>query len=142
MKFYKVYPEVPASFGKETKFEQTSIPMKISNLKIQFEGWLGSDIMELSPLFFVTERLGLKLQTMNLTGIESLESLDAFKSENFNEIYPDKEIPKCQLLKVSGHAFVDDFGIESGYLIVSERIYNILHEFNLTGVEIEELPIV
>ena len=139
MKFYKIYPEVPAFFGDNTKFDRSVIPMLVEKLHIKFDGWLGSDIMELSPIFYVTQRLGRKLRNTNLSGIAKYDVIESEKSENFVEIFSDKQIPSCELLRINGRPFVDDFGLDKGCLIVSERANDLLHQFNLSGVDIVEV---
>jgi hypothetical protein len=139
MKYYKIEPEVPASFGTETIFNRSVIPMEIESLHLLFEGWLGSEIMELSPVFFVSLQMALKIEKIKFSGLDCLENIKAEKSENFEEMYPNKAIPSCKLLRISGIPYVDDMGIDNGYLIVSERVNDLLNQFDLSDVDIEEV---
>lgn len=138
MKYYKINPEVPASYGEETIFNTSVIPIEIIKLHLVFEGWLGSDIMTISPVFFVTKILADKIEFFSFTGLKCIENVKVEKSENFREIYPDKEVPSCKLLRINGSPYSDDFGIKNGSLIISEKVKDLLNQFNLTDVSFED----
>jgi hypothetical protein len=142
MIFYKVRPEVPAAIGKNSVIErQPGVPMKIRKLHLVFEGWLGGDIMETSPVLYVTERLKNELSESTFSGITEFSLIeDVTKSDNFLELYPDKDLPKLFSIKITGAPYKDDFSIDKGYLIISKRVKQFLIGFNLSDSEIEELP--
>jgi hypothetical protein len=143
MIFYKVRPEVPASIGKNSIIERhPGVPMKITKLHLVFEGWLGSDIMETSPVFYVTERLKEGLSGSTFSGISEFSLIeDVTKSDNFLELYPDKNLPKLFSIKITGVPHKDDFSIDKGYLIISDRAKQFLTGFNLGDSEIEEVQV-
>ncbi|MBP9134789.1 MAG: hypothetical protein KBF75_12220 [Saprospiraceae bacterium] len=140
MRFFKIMPEVPASFGQETVFERVSgAPLKVTKVQLIFDGWLENDLMETSPIYYITVRLKCFLHTKNLSGIESFEIIEALKSETFLELYPEKKLPTIYQIKINGNPFVDDFGINNGYLIISEKVKNYLAEFNVSCASFEEI---
>jgi len=142
MIFYKVRPEVPAAIGKNSVIErQPGVPMKIRKLHLVFEGWLGGDIMETSPVFYVTERLKNELSESTFSGITEFSLIeDVTKSDKFLELYPDKDLPKLFSIKITGVPYKDDFSIDKGYLVISKRVKQFLTGFNLSDSEIEEVP--
>jgi hypothetical protein len=139
MMFYKIRPEVPAAIGKNSILERTAgIPLKVVKLHLEFEGWQGGDLLETSPVFYVTERLKEGIGNSKLTGVADFLLIDELtKSKNFLELYPKKEIPKLYLLKVEGTPFKDDFGVDNGYLIISETAKRLLTEFNLSNSRVD-----
>jgi hypothetical protein len=139
MKYYKINPEVPAGLGINSILERTpGHPLKVINLHLVFEGWLGGDLLETSPVFYVTERLKSGMEQTSLSGIQSFDDVEVSKSENFLELYPNKDLPKIFLLRINGRAYDDDFGIDKGVLVISETAKNFLAGYNLSNSDIEE----
>jgi hypothetical protein len=138
MVFYKIHPEVPASIGKNSVIERIQdVPLKIIKLHLVFEGWLGGDLMETSPAFYVTKKLKDALSNSMLSGIANFLLVEVSKSENFLELYPNKQLPDFFFLKIKGTPYMDDFGIDKGFLIISERAKDFLSNFNLSDSVIE-----
>lgn len=132
MKYFLIKLEVPAGIGKNSILER--IPgqaLKAVKLHLVIEDWLGSDLMKTSSVFYVTEKSKKRLVNSNLTGIEGFEEMEVSKSENFLELYPNKKLPRFLWFKINGEPRVDDFGVEKGKLIVSDRVKN----FYLESVE-------
>jgi hypothetical protein len=122
MKFYKLDPEVAGGWGPNTEF--TRAPGKalvVDKLHYQFDGWLGDELLESSPCFIVTQRLADVLKSRQLSGYE-LKAVQISASDQFREIYPDRQLPKFAWLSLTGKAGADDMGIDvDGRLVVSER---------------------
>lgn len=59
-------------------------------------------------------------------------------SLTFQNLYPNRNLPKCFLLKINGSPQKHDFGLnESFELIVSEKALNILKKGDLSNSKIE-----
>ena len=140
MKYCKLKPEVSAGIGENSERQRIpNQPLQVIKLHFEFEAWFGNDLMKTSPVFYVTYELMQGLKDSELTGIFGFESIEISKSENFIELYPDKILPNFFLLKIDGVARKDDFGIESGKLIVSASALNFLQSYNISEAEIEEI---
>lgn len=140
MKYYLVNPEVPCSWGKNIEVDRSVHPPLVKKLHIEFEGWLGDDLITTFPIYAVTDRLKKAIETANLTGIY-FESIEMSVSETFIEIYENKILPLFFWAKING-GLGEDFYLQNGYnLIVSENALSILKNNNLNNAEILE-PVV
>lgn len=150
MKFYTLKPEVPGSIFGETSIIDISVePINIIRLDFRFDGWLGDDLLTSTPAYIVTKRLKDALLEINPTGVEFAE-MTTSKSEQFEEIYPNRQLPEFFWLKISGRAGVADFGLfdkakiivagkemRGTRLTVSERVLDVMRSFKLDNCEIE-----
>lgn len=139
MRFIKIEPEVSVYIGERTVFDKSVVPWYVQKLHLEFEGWFGDDLVTASPVFCVTQRLKEGLESSSLSGISNFDSIEITKTENFEELYPDKELPAFFLLRINGESKKDDIAIEAGDLIISERALEFLQGFNLSEAEIEDL---
>jgi hypothetical protein len=132
-KFYVVEPEVAGGWGKNTVF--TGVPGKptvVHKLHYQFDGWLGDELLESTPCYIVTERLAHKMEQADLSGV-NFDEVEVTKSEQFEELYPNRSLPKFVWLKVNGKPGQDDFGVAPGLrLIVSDRALHVLMDGGLS----------
>jgi hypothetical protein len=72
------------------------------------------------------------------SGVE-FGDVEVTKSGTYLDFYGDRPLPAFSWLQITGRAGTDDFGLSSsGYLIVSERIMNLLRAFALNHCEISE----
>ncbi len=75
---------------------------------------------------------------MNATGV-SFSSVEVSKSGQFEDLYPNCQLPKFVWLKVTGQAGKNDFGLSSkDSLVVSERIMKILETAKVSHADISE----
>ena len=140
MRYFRLRPEIPAGIGENSEIERIQgNPLKVKRLHLVFEGWFGDDLMKTSPVFYVTEKLKQGLESAKFSGVSHFENIEVTKSENFEELYPEKELPSFFLFKINGEAKQDDFGVEVGKLIVSAKALEFLKGFNLSETEIEEV---
>ncbi len=125
--YHILEPEVAGGWGKDTDFTRTpGQPVVVRKLHYQFDGWLGDELLESTPCYIVTERLAAEIKRSKLTGVSFDEVLTS-KSEMFDELYPDRVLPKFIWLKVEGAAGQDDFGVTPDLqLIVSEQALTVL----------------
>lgn len=138
MRFFKLQPEVAGGLGARTIMDTTVHPPTVSVLEYEFDGWLGDDLLESFPCFILSERVKNLLQENDFTGYV-FDNVIISKSDTFNEIYPDLELPDFYWLKIDGKAGVDDTGLsESNHLVVSEGFLKILLQFNLKNCLTDE----
>jgi uncharacterized repeat protein (TIGR02543 family) len=127
MKYYRIEPEVAGGWGKNTVFTRTpGRPTVVHKLHYQFDGWLGDELLTSTPCFIVTERLAREIERAQLTGVR-FDDVEVTTSDEFRELYPNRQLPKFVWLKIEGKPGQDDFGITPGLrLVVSERVLELL----------------
>ena len=137
MNFYIVEPEVAGGLGEHTLMDRTTQPPTVSKLLYNFDGWIGDVLLESFPCFIATKRAAEELKMAHSTGVE-FSDVEITKSEQFRELYPQRQLPEFLWLKVSGKAGTDDFGIHSDFrLVVSERILKLFQSQGLKNAIIE-----
>jgi len=132
-------------------FNKLLLTVVCLDLDYRFDGWLGDDILESVLTFIVTERLKNALLEISPTGVEFAE-MTTSKSEQFEEMYPNRQLPTFFWLKVNGQAGVDDFGLfdkartiiagtitQGTKLVVSERVLDTMEKFQIDNCEIDML---
>jgi hypothetical protein len=131
MTYFSVDPEVPGGLDSGTILDRSVHPPIVTRLHCYFDGWLGDDLLTSFPIYIVTESLGDKLLEADLTGF-SIGDVEISRSELFDQMQPDTELPSFVWLQIDGKAGRDDFGLATGYdLIVSQRALDILKKFRL-----------
>lgn len=98
MILYFLEPEVSGghgeytTYGTEDDIATEGISGKVKYLHYEFEGWLGDDLLESTPAFIVSSIL--KTELVNSDFIDyKLEECLITTSDEFKEMYPNKEIP-------------------------------------------------
>lgn len=138
--FRIIEPEVAGGLGKETQLDNTVHPPLVRKLHLEFDGWLGDDILESFPCFLVTETLKKEIEKEKLTGI-TFDFVLITKSPNFIELYPNKLLPMFYWAKINGQFARDDFFLGTDYrLIISENAYGLIRHFKIENALIEEMP--
>ena len=137
MKYYRLEPEVAGGWGKNTVFTRTpGKPTIVHRLHYQFDGWLGDDLLTSSPCFIVSENLCQEIQRAQFTGV-AFDAVEVTTSDQFQELYAERRLPKFVWLKVEGKAGQHDFGIDPNlHLIVSAQALEVLKLGNLDHCEI------
>ena len=136
--YYKLLPETPGRLGKHTTMDSSSHPPKIGNLHFEFDGWLGDELVECFPCYFITERLSIALETAGLSGFMIKEAQISY-SDTFHELYPDREMPSFKSIEIFGK-IGDDFFIQKNYLVVSSKGLTMLRQNGrMKYCEVEEL---
>ncbi len=139
MRYYRLEPEVAGGFGEDTIIDRSSGKMVVEKLHYELDGWLGDDLLESTPCFIASERLAREIATSQLTGVY-FDSAKVTQSDQFKELYPNREIPMFVWMKVKGKAGRDDFGIAPGLtLVVSERAYDLLKTFGVSHAVVRPL---
>jgi hypothetical protein len=136
--FSRVEPEVAGGLGPNTEMDRDQHPPRIHKLQYVFDGWLGDDLVESFPAFVITADAGRRLEDAGLTGFE-LADVEVDRSEQFEELYPDRELPEFRWLRLTGTARENDFGPDDdGVLVVSDRALDVLRQGSLDNADIEE----
>lgn len=138
MRFFKLQPEVAGGLGARTVMDTTVHPPAVSFLEYEFDGWLGDDLLESFPCYIVTERLKSLLTENDFTGY-AFNSVIISKSETFDELYSETNLPEFHWLKIEGKAGIEDVGFsESNHLVVSENVLKVLLQASLKNCLTEE----
>jgi len=138
MPFYVIEPEVAGELGPGTEIDRSVHPPLVGRFEHLFSGWLGDEILECFPCYLVTSRLGEAIVEHGLSGCR-LGPVDVSRSEQFEELYPDQELPSFRRLVISGHAGQNDFGLASDYrLVISERAMSVLRAGVISNCDIEK----
>ena len=138
MRFYFVEPEVAGELGTRTIMDRSTHPPKVERLHYDFSGWLGDALLESFPVFIATDAACSSIQNERLTGVQ-FGPVEVTKSEQFDELYPGRQLPKFTWVKVLGRPGIEDFGLAADHrLVVSERALNVLRQFGLAQAIIEE----
>ncbi|GLU40012.1 hypothetical protein [Pseudomonas sp. NBRC 100443] len=136
--YYYIEPEVSGGIGRNSIIDTSVHPPLVTKLNYEFYGWLGDDLIESFPCFIVSENLKNQLEKSALTGFK-FDVVEITKSENFNELYKEKNLPKFYWLKVTGKAGQQDFGIADDFrLVVSENALVTLYKTKIEQASIEE----
>lgn len=139
MKFYFIEPEVAGGFGKNTVFERTpGRPTVVHKLHYEFDGWLGDELLESTPCFIISERMAHEIGKRNLLGVK-FDEVEVTTSGEFQDLHPERQLPKFFWLRVEGRAGQEDFGIASdARLVVSDRAIEVLRVFGISQALLTE----
>lgn len=136
--YFYIEPEVSGGFGSNAIVDASVHPPSVSKLHYQFDGWLGDDLLETFPCYIVSESLAYEIESVKLSGY-ILDNVEISKSEQFEELYPGKDLVKFYWLKITGVAGKDDFGIAEDYrLTVSKKALDVLKKGKIEEADIEE----
>ncbi len=136
--FFYIEPEVSGGLGENVVADTTVHPPIVSKLHYLFDGWLGDDLLESFPCYVVSERIKNELLTEELVGFQ-IDELEVSKSEQFDDLYPGKNLPSFYWLKVTGDAGEDDFGIASDHrLVVSDKALGVLKRGCIEQADLED----
>lgn len=141
MRFFVLHPEVPGGFDEESECDFLVVPPKVDKLVVQFDDWLGDDLLTTHPVFFVTAALAEKLRSTDLSGY-ALAPMRVTRSELFGDIHEDDplDLPEFLWLRLHGRAGFDDFGCsDTMELVVSERSLSLLKSMRLAQCEVMPL---
>lgn len=133
MNYYIVEPEVAGGFGEHTDIDRSSGKMVVAKLHYQFDGWLGDELLESTPCYIVSEKLAHEIEMAHLTGVQ-FDEVKVTTSDQFKELYPNRQLPRFVWLKVEGKPGHDDFGIAPGLrFVVSEQALQLLKRIGIAN---------
>ena len=135
-----IEPEVPGNSDDEIKMDTSVHPPIIQRLVFEFDGWSGDCLLASFPCFIMTEAATEAVQKAKLTGV-NFDNLIVLKSEMFEEMYPNRLMPKFYWAKIVGVAGQDDFGLAYGYrLVLSQTALKLLTPFGLEQATFYDYP--
>jgi len=136
VQYFLIEPEVAAELGERTDLDRSRHPPGVNRLHLEFMGWLGDSLLETFPVFVVTQSLGDALVSSQFAGFV-LSTFEVSISEQFVELYGDRELPDFYWLRVSGRAGVDDFGLANDHrLVISQRALDLIKHHSLMHADI------
>ncbi|HEY9007343.1 MAG TPA: hypothetical protein VIM75_14480 [Ohtaekwangia sp.] len=134
---FSIHPEVAGNISKSNFIDRSARPPKIAELKYQFDGWLGDDLLESICTFIVTEQLMSSIKNSQLSGI-AFKDVEIFPSEKFREIYGEKQLPKFYWMQIVGKLGEADFAMsEKHRLVISAEALAVLTKFQISNADIE-----
>lgn len=135
---FELEPEVAGELGEKTVMDTSKFPPLVSSLHYEFDSWLGDELLESFPCFIVTEILAKKIEDSALSGVEILDVIIS-KSSNFEELYPNTELPSFKWLKINGDSS-NDFSLNlDNLLVVSKSAYEVISQFSIMNCEVREI---
>jgi hypothetical protein len=137
MKYYSIEPEVAGGWGKNTVHDESESaePPFVLKLHYEFDGWAGDELLESSGCYIVTERLAREIERAQLTGaqFDDVEISTSGEYDDFQELHPDRKLPKFLWLRLVGKLGQDDFAISGLRLVVSERALQLLTSIGISN---------
>lgn len=131
-------PEVAGEIGTNTILDNRVHPPIVTFLHFHFTGWLGDDILETFPCFIMSERLKNSIEEKKLKGI-SFDFVKITQSDDFKMTSINNQLPPFYWAKINGTFGIDDFVIAKDFrLLVSDKAYEVICEFNSTNALIED----
>jgi hypothetical protein len=89
--------------------------------------------LESSGCYIVTERMAREIERAQLTGVR-FDEVEVTTSGEFDDLYPDRQLPKFVWLRVEGKPGDDDFGLAQGVrLVVSDRALEVLRRIGMSN---------
>jgi hypothetical protein len=137
MKFY--YVDGPfAGTPFDSLADRSVHPPLVRKLRCEVDVWLGDVLLEFYPCWIVTASAKEVISSAGLTGVQ-FDSVEVFKSDQFQEFEPDTNLPAFAWLKVTGNAGQDDFGVaENLRLVVSRRALKVLQGLGIPNAKISD----
>lgn len=131
MQYYLIKPEVAGGLGEHTLMDSNTHPPIVHKLHYTFDGWSGDVLLTSFPCYIVTSNVRDEFEKISVSGI-SFSEVEISKSEFFDELFPELELPKFLWMKVYGIAGSDDLGIAKNLrLVVSKRVLDIFDRLGL-----------
>jgi hypothetical protein len=138
MSFHIIEPEVAGGLGEGTVMSRATHPPVVTKLHYKFDGWLGDVLLETFPCFIITEETAKKLQALAATGA-AYADVQVTKSEEFEDMYPNRVLPAFVWLQVTGKAGTDDFGLAEDFrLVVSDRVLELFKGSGIQNAIVED----
>lgn len=136
MKYYMIEPEVAGEIGENTVYDnydeivnEKKKPI-ISHLHFIFDGWLGDELLEVTPCFLVSERLKREIESNGFSGCRFTD-VEISYSDEFLELYPNRDVPKFYRLVPLETVFIENDGYNNPYMkdfMISQKSYLVISE--------------
>lgn len=147
MEMFRLEPEVAGEIGENSKIKyERGVINEVEFLHYDFTGWLGDEIVTSHPCFIVSENIVEDILKSNLKGY-IFQDIEMSTSDEFKEMYPNRDIPNFKRLIPVGEVIVcdekiiqssgDDFCLEDNVeLVVSYNALEILKRHKMEYCEI------
>ena len=136
MKYFYVEPEVAGGLGENSLVDRSVHPPVVSALHYRFDGWPEDALLESFPIFIVSAVAKEDLAEMRASGVR-FDQAEITTSDQFEELYAGRQLPKFVWLRIVGKAGQDDFGIApDGRLVVSERALEALRGLGISNASV------
>jgi hypothetical protein len=136
MKTFVLEPEVAGGLGPLTDLDTTLHPPIIFKLHYVFDDWLGDSLVASFPCFICTSDLASAVKDAGLIGVE-FDIVLCSKSELFDDLNGDLDLPEFEWMKICGQRAIDDFALSpQGHLVVSEKALGVLQRGSLKNCKI------
>jgi len=142
--YYQLTPEVAGHLGHVTVIDRSGSTVVARSVEYVFDDWPEDDLIESFPCFIVTDLLKRLIEGAQASGcrfgpvtVSTSEQFDEL--EKLQSISTPRQLPAFSSLIVDGVAGRDDFGISgSRFLVVSERLLQVLKRGKLDNCDVEE----
>lgn len=155
MILYFLEPEVSGHHGERTIYgiekdaTKEGVSETIKFLHYEFEGWLGDDLLESTPAFIISSNLEDELRKSEFRDYK-IEKCLITKSDEFMELYPNKELPSFArflplgTVEIEGEQFDNwsgnDFCLSpKGELVLTKKALDFLSGFSIKHCDITPL---
>ncbi|WP_029326634.1 hypothetical protein [Bacillus sp. m3-13] len=155
MMLYFLEPEVSGGHGEQTIYgteenvRNDGISGQVEFLHYEFEGWLGDDLIESTPTFIISNNLKNELLKSDFRDYK-LEDCLVTTSDEFEELYPNKELPSFTrfiplgTIEIEGESFKNWSGHHfslslKGELVVTQKALDFLEKFSIENCDITRL---
>jgi hypothetical protein len=110
----------------------------IYKLRYKFDFWKNDVLLSSSPTWIITVPAKHAVQSAKLTGVH-FDSVEVSKSELFDQLHPNQELPSFAWMKVDGKAGRDDFGIvRKTKLVISEHALALLRTLGIPNARVSD----
>ena len=139
MDYYKLLPQRPSNIWSYSDVDGTGTPRKIV---FAYDFWSAEPIFQDISIFFVRRSIAHVLRCSELTGCSAQDVLTIRSREyrHFDALgAPAPDEPEAVAwLRVYGRHGIDDFGLQHGALIASERAVSLLKNHGLTLCRVQK----
>jgi uncharacterized repeat protein (TIGR02543 family) len=112
-------------------------PLIVGKLHYVFDGWLGDALLTTTPCFIVTDTARNAIESNLLSGV-CFADVEVGRSGEFDDLYPECELPHFWWLKVGNAAFKEDFGLTPDLrLVVSAQALETLRAAGIDHAIVE-----
>lgn len=136
--YYQLEPEVAGQLGEECEMDRSVHPPDVTKLHYEFHGWQGDDLLTTVANFIVSDPVRESLTSRDLSGY-TIDDVTVSKSPEFDELYPDTDLPAFYWLKITGEPGEDDFGIaDNNRLVISADALSVLEDATIDQATVTE----
>ena len=130
MKYMYLEAEVGGCLGPRSVIDPDRRRWTIHKLHYMFEVWLGDQILTAVTCHIATRALADRLRAARLTGF-MLADVEIDRSEEFRELYPNRQLPPFVWVQIVGVKGQDDFFMTQTpqRLVVSERAWAVIEPY-------------